>query len=179
MSKRSKAARKVRIEPIPLADYGTAELRQHHEVELEGTGRPHARVLQPFDVYARKGELGRGDERLNGIRYLAGCRLRDDWAAARVPQRVIANLEPGRNGRGEEFPDWRIAAIRRRDDALRAIGGAARPLLEYVVCEGGSASGWMHDSGYARNPREAAAGLTYLIMGLDTLARHYRLTSGT
>lgn len=109
--------------------------------------------------------------------YAAGETLRADWERAALGPRVTMRWDappPGRAARAApaaERPTLaQIAARRRFDEAVAAVGGGLADMLWRVVCAGEGmreaerALGW-----------PARAGRVVLTIALDRLAGHYRL----
>ncbi|HEX8573320.1 MAG TPA: DUF6456 domain-containing protein [Allosphingosinicella sp.] len=109
--------------------------------------------------------------------FAAGELLRRDWERSGLPPRVTMTWDsppPDRNRRGpaEVGPATtaQVAARRRFDAAVKALGPGLRDIAWRVVCAGEgmreaeSALGW-----------PARAGKLVLTMALDRLADHYRL----
>ena len=107
----------------------------------------------------------------------AGEMLRGDWERASIEPSVTMRWDappPGRAARGAPDPAAatlvQLAARRRFDDAVAAVGGGLSGILWRVVCAGEGmreaerALGW-----------PARAGRVVLGIALDRLADHYRL----
>jgi hypothetical protein len=116
---------------------------------------------------------GHVDER----QFEAGEQLRRDWERSGLPQRVTMGWDsppPDRGRRGPAEPGGatiaQLAARRRFDSAVKALGPGLRDIAWRVVCAGEgmreseTALGW-----------PARAGKLVLVMALDRLADHYRL----
>jgi hypothetical protein len=109
--------------------------------------------------------------------FAAGELLRRDWEKSGLPPRVTMCWDsppPDRSPRGAAEPaaatTAQVAARRRFDAAVKALGPGLRDVAWRVVCAGEgmrvaeSALGW-----------PARAGKLVLTMALDRLADHYRL----
>ena len=109
--------------------------------------------------------------------FAAGEQLRRDWEHSGLPPRVTMCWDsppPDRSRRGPGEPaaatTAQVAARRRFDSALKALGPGLRDIAWRVVCAGEgmreaeTALGW-----------PARAGKLVLTMALDRLADHYRL----
>ena len=107
----------------------------------------------------------------------AGERLRDDWELAQLPPRVTMRWDAPPLGKSRraapEAADpvtVQIAARRRFETAVDAVGGGLGDILWRIVCAGEGmreaerALGW-----------PARAGRLVLGMALDRLADHYRM----
>lgn len=139
-------------------------------------GRPPARSVtvnlaeSPLGWLHSRGHVG---ER----QYAAGELLRRDWERAGLPPRVTMRWDappPDRSPRGPAEPaaaaTAQVAARRRFDAAVKALGPGLRDIAWRVVCAGEgmreaeTALGW-----------PVRAGKLVLTMALDRLADHYRL----
>jgi hypothetical protein len=109
--------------------------------------------------------------------FAAGEQLRRDWERSGLPPRVTMCWDappPDRTRRGPAEPaaaaTSQVAARRRFDLAVKALGPGLRDIAWRVVCAGErmrdaeTALGW-----------PARAGKLVLTMALDRLADHYRL----
>jgi len=109
--------------------------------------------------------------------FAAGEQLRRDWERSGLPPRVTMRWDappPDRGPRGSAEPvaatHAQIAARRRFDVAVKALGPGLRDIAWRVICAGEgmreaeTALGW-----------PARAGKLVLTMALDRLADHYRL----
>lgn len=109
--------------------------------------------------------------------FAAGEQLRLDWERSGLPPRVTMVWDsppPDRTARGPADPatatNAQLAARRRFDSAVKALGPGLRDIAWRVVCAGEgmreaeSALGW-----------PARAGKLVLSMALDRLADHYRM----
>jgi Domain of unknown function (DUF6456) len=109
--------------------------------------------------------------------FAAGEQLRSDWERSGLPPRVTMSWDappPDRSPRGPAEPvattHVQLAARRRFDSAVKALGPGLRDIAWRVLCAGEgmreaeSALGW-----------PARAGKLVLTMALDRLADHYRL----
>ena len=109
--------------------------------------------------------------------FAAGEQLRADWERAQLAPRVTANLAAppnSRTARGAPTPldptVAQLAARRRFDAAVAAVGPGLTDILWRVVCSGEA----MRDAEQALG-WPARAGKLVLIMALDRLAGFYRL----
>lgn len=142
----------------------------------KGGRRPAARSVtvnlaeSPLGWLRSRGHVG---ER----QFAAGEQLRSDWERSGLPPRVTMCWDsppPDRSPRGPEGPasatQAQLAARRRFDSAVKALGPGLRDIAWRVLCAGEgmrdaeSALGW-----------PARAGKLVLTMALDRLADHYRL----
>ena len=109
--------------------------------------------------------------------FAAGEQLRSDWERSGLPPRVTMRWDSApadRSPRGPAGPvgatHVQIAARRRFDSAVKALGPGLRDIAWRVLCAGEgmreaeTALGW-----------PARAGKLVLTMALDRLAEHYRL----
>jgi hypothetical protein len=109
--------------------------------------------------------------------FAAGEQLRSDWERSGLPPRVTMSWESppaDRSPRGAADPvaatHAQLAARRRFDSAVKALGPGLRDIAWRVLCAGEgmreaeTALGW-----------PARAGKLVLTMALDRLADHYRL----
>ncbi|HEY0149003.1 MAG TPA: DUF6456 domain-containing protein [Allosphingosinicella sp.] len=109
--------------------------------------------------------------------FAAGEQLRADWERAQLAPRVTANLDAppnSRTARGAPMPldatTAQIAAKRRFEAAVAAVGPGLSDILWRVVCSGDA----MRDAEQALG-WPARAGKLVLAMALDRLAGFYRL----
>ncbi|HVQ08282.1 MAG TPA: DUF6456 domain-containing protein [Allosphingosinicella sp.] len=114
---------------------------------------------------------------IDARQYAAGETLREDWERAALGPRVTMRWDappPGRAARAApaaEAPTTaRIAARRRFDEAVAAVGAGLADVLWRVVCAGEG----MRDAERALG-WPARAGRIVLAIALDRLADHYRL----
>jgi hypothetical protein len=139
-------------------------------------GRPPARSVTVNLAESPLGWLrsrGHVDER----QYAAGEQLRRDWERAGLPPRVTMCWDsppPDGSPRGAPEPlsatHAQIAARRRFDSAVKALGPGLRDIAWRVVCAG---EGMREAETALAWP--ARAGKLVLTMALDRLADHYRL----
>lgn len=148
------------------------------ERSVDGEGRPAARGRRSVTVNVSESPLSwlRSRDHVNARQFEAGERLRADYETALLAPRVTMRWDPApaqtRGGRPAALDPGlaQIAAKRRFDTALAAVGAGLSDILWRVVCAGegltvaGKALGW---------PSRAAK----LVLGLalDRLADHYRL----
>jgi hypothetical protein len=109
--------------------------------------------------------------------FAAGEQLRTDWERAQLAPRVTADLSApptSRTARGAPAPldptASQIAAKRRFESAVAAVGPGLTDILWRVVCAGEA----MRDAERALG-WPARAGKLVLVMALDRLAAFYRL----
>lgn len=109
--------------------------------------------------------------------FAAGEQLRLDWERSGLPPRVTMCWDsppPDRNPRGSAEPaagtNAQLAARRRFDSAVKALGPGLRDIAWRVLCAG---EGMREAEGALGWP--ARAGKLVLTMALDRLADHYRL----
>jgi hypothetical protein len=107
----------------------------------------------------------------------AGERLRDDWTIAGLDPRITMRWEGMPVARGRRGPDApldptlaKIAAKRRFDEALAAVGPGLSDILWRVACAGEGVSDAETTLGWPRR-----AGKLVLGLALDRLAQYYRL----
>lgn len=114
---------------------------------------------------------------VDGRQFDAGERLREDWERAQLAPHVTMSWDAAPVGRaGRSAPeegdpgDAQLAARRRFEAAVEAVGSGLRDVLWRVVCAGEGmreverALGW-----------PARAGKLVLTLALDRLADHYRI----
>jgi hypothetical protein len=175
MAKRRRAKRvTAERRAHPQSDLGTPQLKRHHLVVIEGSGRPHGRVVdqRPLDRYLVRGQLSENREIARAL-YEAGHRLRTDWTIAGLEPRLIAHMGPRGHG-PDSFSERQLAARRRKDQALAAVGPAFVPILVHVACCDGTAGEWARGQGKLGGNGEAW-GMAALRLALAALARHYRI----
>ena len=114
---------------------------------------------------------------LSDRQFDAGERLRIDWERAQLSPSVTMRWDAaplGHQKRGpEEFTapsDSQLAAKRRFEEAVTAVGGGLADILWRVVCAGEG----MRDAERALG-WPARAGKLVLVLALDRLADHYRI----
>lgn len=103
----------------------------------------------------------------------AGERLRGDYERAGVAPRTTMNWTPrvdGGSGGGLDPATAQIAAKRRFDDAMAALGGGLRDVAWRVICAGEALPVAERGLGWP-----ARAGRIVLTLALDRLGDHYRL----
>lgn len=110
--------------------------------------------------------------------YEAGARLRGDFEMASLGPRVTMRWDPApREGGRRSAPEpmdptmAQIAAKRRFDAAIAAVGGGLSDILWRVVCAGEGLSAAEKGLGWP-----ARAGKLVLCLALDRVADHYRLS---
>ncbi len=139
-------------------------------------GRPAARSVTVDLAESPLGWL-RARGHVDDRQYAAGEQMRRDWERSGLPPRVTMCWDsppPDHSPRGAHEPasatHAQLAARRRFEAALKALGPGLRDIAWRVVCAGEgmreseSALGW-----------PARAGKLVLTMALDRLADHYRL----
>ncbi len=142
----------------------------------QGGRRPAARSVT---VNLAEPPLGwlRSRGHVSERQFAAGEQLRSDWERSGLPPRVTMSWDsapPDRGARGPAEPaaatHAQLAARRRFDSAVKALGPGLRDIAWRVLCAGEgmreaeTALGW-----------PARAGKLVLAMALDRLADHYRL----
>lgn len=142
----------------------------------KGARRPAARSVT---VNLAESPLGwlRSRGHVSERQFAAGEQLRSDWEKSGLPPRVTMNWDSLPSDRGPRGPAGpaaathvQLAARRRFDSAVKALGPGLRDIAWRVLCSGEgmreaeSALGW-----------PARAGKLVLTMALDRLADHYRL----
>jgi Domain of unknown function (DUF6456) len=151
-------------------------LPQDGRARGKGAGRPAARSVtvnlaeSPLGWLKSRGHVG---ER----QFAAGELLRRDWERSGLPPKVTMCWDsppPDRSPRGSAEPvsstHAQLAARRRFDSAVKALGPGLRDVAWRVICAGEgmreaeTALGW-----------PARAGKLVLTMALDRLADHYRI----
>jgi hypothetical protein len=145
--------------------------------ELKGRGGQPA--VRSVTVNLAESPLGwlRSRGHVSERQFAAGEQLRLDWERSGLPPRVTMCWDsppPDRGARGPAGPisatNAQIAARRRFDSAVKALGPGLRDIAWRVVCSGEgmrqaeTALGW-----------PARAGKLVLTMALDRLADHYWL----
>ena len=139
-------------------------------------GRPPARSVT---VNLAESPLGwlRSRGHVTERQLAAGDKLRLDWELSGLPPRVTMAWDSPPRDRSPRGPDalgaattGQLAARRRFDSAVKALGPGLRDIAWRVICAGEgmrdaeTALGW-----------PARAGKLVLTMALDRLADHYRL----
>jgi len=114
---------------------------------------------------------------IDARQYAAGESLRADWERAALGAKVTMRWDappPGKAARSAPAAETptiaRIAARRRFDEAVAAVGAGLADMLWRVVCAGEG----MRDAERALG-WPARAGRVVLTIALDRLADHYRL----
>lgn len=147
----------------------------------DGRERPEGkrRAARSVTVNLAESPLGwlRSRGHVGERQFAAGEQLRLDWERSGLPPRVTMVWDsppPDRKARGPADPvaatNAQLAARRRFDGAVKALGPGLRDIAWRVVCAGEgmreaeSALGW-----------PARAGKLVLTMALDRLADHYRM----
>jgi Domain of unknown function (DUF6456) len=145
----------------------------------EERGRKVKRAARSVTVNLAESPLGwlRSRGHVSERQFAAGEQLRGDWERSGLPPRVTMRWDappPDRSPRGSAGPiaatHAQLAARRRFDSAVKALGPGLRDVAWRVVCAGEgmreaeTALGW-----------PARAGKLVLTMALDRLADHYRL----
>lgn len=142
-------------------------------------GRTRGRPARSVTVNLAESPLGwlRSRGHVDERQFAAGEKLREDWERAGLLPRMTMVWDsppPDRAPRGPAEPGaattTQLAARRRFDSAVKALGPGLRDIAWRVICAGEgmreaeTALGW-----------PARAGKLVLIMALDRLADHYRL----
>ena len=145
----------------------------------ERAPRRGARPVRSVTVNLTESPLGWLKARglVSDRQFAAGETLRGDWERASLGPSVTMRWDappPGRSARAAPDPAQtthvQLAAKRRFDGAVSAVGGGLADILWRVVCAGEGmreaelALGW-----------PARAGRVVLTLALDRLADHYRL----
>lgn len=151
-------------------------------VPQEGTDRNKGRPRQAarsVTVNLAEPPLGwlRSRGHVSERQFAAGEQLRSDWERSGLPPRVTMSWDstpPDRGRRGPAGPvattHVQLAARRRFDSAVKALGPGLRDIAWRILCAGEgmrqaeTALGW-----------PARAGKLVLTMALDRLADHYRI----
>lgn len=147
---------------------------RHGEFIVEGDdrGQPHLRRVDPspLDRYCSRKQLA-DDEGENDRLWRAGDRLRTDFLASGIPQRITADLGAvGGCGGHPDMAPRQVAAWQSLKRAMAAVGPTLSPVLQHVCCYEGSAADWA-----VRRRWHHSHGLASLKLGLEALARHYGL----
>ena len=144
--------------------------------EIAEPPRPGKRIASKRSVTVNLAESPLGWLKARGLvddrQYEAGERLRGDWTIAGLGPRVTMRWDAGAPSTGDRLDPTtaQIAAKRRMDAALDAVGAGLRDVLWRIVCAGEGmetaerALGW-----------PARAGRVVLTLALDRLADFYRL----
>jgi hypothetical protein len=155
-------------------DHGTPELAQHYHLRLEGSGKPHVRVMtqRAVDRYYVDGKLEDARDPDRGYhRWVAGCQFYADFylsgfeAVARS-QLGAATKTSGNDG--EVWTDTIVAARQRYNAAMDAVKEELRPVLVAVVCHDKPAPSVVIDGKRVRD-----WGVVALRDSLDLLMAHY------
>lgn len=128
---------------------------------------PRAVAVRPIDRYVRDGHIIRAQHK-------AAEKLLADWIAGEGSHRMTA-LYGERADRTGEMSDAQAIRHKSYVEAMQALGPELSPVIVHVVLLEGSATSWAEQRG-RRGPRAKEHGMTALCLGLDRLARHYRLT---
>ncbi|MBA2932967.1 hypothetical protein HZF05_02545 [Sphingomonas sp. CGMCC 1.13654] len=147
------------------------------ERPLPQDGRPRDKARRPArSVTVNLAESPLGWLKARGLvdarQYEAGERLRGDWTVAGLGPRVTMRWDAGARSTGDGLDPTlaQIAAKRRMEAALDAVGPGLKDVLWRIVCAGESmetaerALGW-----------PARAGRVVLTLALDRLADFYGL----
>jgi hypothetical protein len=163
---RDGGAKRMLVEwPLPQDESGRARRRARpaRSVTLNLAESPLAWLLAHGHIDRRQ--------------FAAGEQLRSDWEAAGLAPAVTMNWEAppiGKTPRGPPSPAalgaGRMAARRRFDAAVEAVGRELADILWRIVCSGDA----MRDAELALG-WPARAGKVILRLALDRLAEHYRL----
>ncbi len=162
-------------EPRPN-DLGTPERRQKGDLYAEESDtilHMRSNWRPPLDKYFREGVLDPRSPDNNRRLFRAGCNLRRAWRAAGYTARITIDLTKvplGGSSRGEMAD--RVSDARREVVlVLREVGPVLAGVVRHVVCLDGTAGEWAKAYGWHR----ARDGMVALRLGLDSVARHYRL----
>ncbi len=155
---------------------GANRLLVERALPQDETPRPELRARPGRSVTVNLAESPLGWLKARGLvddrQYEAGERLRSDWTVAQMAPRVTMRWDAGSATTGDRLDPTlaQIAARRRTDDALEAVGAGLKDVLWRIVCAGEGmetaerALGW-----------PARAGRVVLTLALDRLADFYRL----
>jgi hypothetical protein len=150
-----------------------------HPRRRKDGARARIRAVRSVTVNLAESPLGwlKARGHVDARQFDAGERLREDWERSQLPPNVTmswSSAPVSRTARGassEADPgDAQIAARRRFEAAVEAVGGGLSDVLWRVVCAGEGmrdverALGW-----------PARAGKLVLTLALDRLADHYRI----
>lgn len=159
----------------------TKERHRHDEITIPEKDKTNqhdrpARVetQSQIDRYERRQLLKSGDDeqskRLNAILAEAGHRyFTDAYYAGSVPRPLALSAERVDRS-AESLSDRHMAAVFRRNQAIRALDQTFVQILEWVCVEDHSAQSWAMKHGHF-----ADAGIVILRLALLALARHYGL----
>jgi len=176
--KRKGSAKKVRPQRLLGANDGPPiERLQHDQVVIEGTGQPHYRITTQtaLDRYKVRGELDPLDAANNVRLWVAGDRLRQDLALSSSMPGVLSQLKPKitAGAAGPADPEHMMTGATHAAAAVRgaraAVGLTMWPLVLHVCGDYGAAAD------FAGKFRGKSGALTALSLGLDALARFYRI----
>ena len=115
----------------------------------------------------------RSRELVDARQFEAGERLRGDYERACIAARTTMNWTvrvDGGDGGGLDPVSAQIAAKRRFDEAMAALGGGLRDIAWRVICAGEALPAAERGLGWP-----ARAGRIVLTLALDRLADHYGL----
>ena len=139
-----------------------------------------ARAARSVTVNLAESPLGwlRARGLVSARQFAAGEMLRGDWERAALGPCVTMRWDappPGRSARAAPDPaeatHVQLAAKRRFDGAVTAVGGGLADILWRVVCAGEGMRAAARARGWP-----ARAGRIVLTIALDRLADHYRLS---
>ena len=142
-------------------------------------GRSRSRAARSVTVNLAESPLGwlRARGHVDARQFDAGERLREDWERSQLPPSVTMRWDAaplGHEARGAAgAPDpsgAQMAAKRRFEAAVAAVGGGLGDVLWRVVCAGEG----MRDAERALG-WPTRAGKLVLTLALDRLADHYRM----
>ena len=155
---------------------GANRLLAERAAPAEGAARAGARRTRSVTVNLAESPLGwlRARGLVDARQFEAGERLRGDWTVAGMAPRVTMRWDPSpRGAHGGDALDptlAQIAAKRRMDEALDAIGGGLKDVAWRVLCAGEGMESAERALGWPTR-----SGRVVLTLALDRLADHYRL----
>lgn len=178
MAKRKdKSKRRRKVRPDYFAPDPLPKERPGDVVVIEGTGRPHMRVMTQthLDRYRARQLLDPQDKLNNDRLWLAGDQLHRDLAASALMADVKSWLSPkvsggGKSGDGASAA--KIAADYRVRGCMEAVGPWLWPLVAHVCGDHGPASDYRHRC------RTISGAMMGLQIGLESVARYYRIGRG-
>jgi hypothetical protein len=141
----------------------------------DGTPRdPKARPARSVTVNLAESPLGwlKARRLVDARQYEAGERLHADWTVAGLGPRVTMRWDAGARSTGDGLDPAlaQIAAKRRMDAALDAVGAGLKDVLWRIVCAGEGMEATERALGWP-----ARAGRVVLTLALDRLADFYGL----
>lgn len=146
---------------------------RHGEFEIEGEqGAAHLKRVDPapLDRYRSREQLAPKNPDENDRLWRAGDRLRIDFAASGLAQRITADLGAIRGCGATVKGERAYAAWENVVRAMTAMGPELNRVVFHVCGLEGSAADWAVLKGWHHSH-----GLASLKLGLEALARHYGL----